>query len=160
MRETFEEAEDDDAKAVLFTTQADPGFDRSDPIRAPTRDPQTLKADAEGPAPNGGEGFDEFLLELREQSREFRRPVVLVTGDSRSTVRASARSFDSRSRGGPRARGCGHAREVLEHNALLLADAALDLRGKVQDSHTAFGVPWRAEHAPVLAADRPGIVDD
>jgi len=82
MRETFEQAEDDNAEAVLLTAQANPGFDRFDPERAPMRDPRTLEADVKGPDPDGGDGFDEFLRELRDQAREFRRPVVLVTGDS------------------------------------------------------------------------------
>ena len=58
---------------MLLVTQANPGFDRSDPTRAPVRDPQTL-------APE--DGFTNFLRALREETIAFRRPVVLVHGDS------------------------------------------------------------------------------
>jgi hypothetical protein len=73
MRETFAEAKRRDAAAILLVIQANPGFDASDPTRAPTRDPATL-------APE--DGFANFLRALREETIAFRRPVVLAHGDS------------------------------------------------------------------------------
>ena len=73
MRETFAQAKRRGDRAVLLTAQANPGFDRSDPTRAPVRDPQTL-------APE--DGFTNFLRALREETIAFRRPVVLLQGDS------------------------------------------------------------------------------
>ena len=73
MRETFAQAKRRGDRAVLLTAQANPGFERSDPTRAPVRDPQTL-------APE--DGFRNFLRALREETIAFRRPVVLVQGDS------------------------------------------------------------------------------
>jgi hypothetical protein len=77
MRETFEEAEESDARAVFLFAQANPGFDESDPTRAPLRDPKTLRS-----TDGKGNGFDEFLKTLREETVDFRRPVVLNHGDS------------------------------------------------------------------------------
>lgn len=73
MRETFAKARRSRASAVLLIAQANPGFDESDPTRAPTRDPRTL-------APE--DGFSNFLRALRAETIAFRRPVVLVQGDS------------------------------------------------------------------------------
>jgi len=76
LRQSFDEAKRVNASGIMLYTQANPGFDRADPTRSPSRDPRTL---AGGP---DGNGFDNFLRELRQQTREFRRPVVLVIGDS------------------------------------------------------------------------------
>jgi hypothetical protein len=73
LHETFAEAADRSSKAVLLIIQANPGFDESDPTRAPTRDPMTLLPE---------DGFHSFLTELRREVIEFDRPVVLVHGDS------------------------------------------------------------------------------
>ena len=73
MRQTFAEAWRSRASAVLLVAQANPGFDQSDPTRAPTRDPRTLGPD---------DGFSNFLRALREETIAFRKPVVLVHGDS------------------------------------------------------------------------------
>jgi hypothetical protein len=73
LRETFAQAREAEAAAVLLVAQANPGFDQSDPTRAPLRDPRTL-------APQ--DGFTNFLRALREETIAFRRPVVLVHGDS------------------------------------------------------------------------------
>jgi hypothetical protein len=73
LRETFAAAKSSDAAAVLLVAQANPGFDAADPTRAPTRDPRTLL-----PA----DGFHGFLRTLREETAAFRRPVLLVHGDS------------------------------------------------------------------------------
>jgi len=73
MRETFARARQRNAAAVMLVAQANPGFDRDDPNRAPVRDPRTL-------APE--DGFASFLRALREETIAFRKPVVLVHGDS------------------------------------------------------------------------------
>jgi hypothetical protein len=73
LRETFEEAEDDDSAAVMLIAQANPGFDQSDPTRAPLREPRTLTPE---------DGFANFLRTLRDETVAFRKPVVLVHGDS------------------------------------------------------------------------------
>jgi hypothetical protein len=61
----------------MFITQADPGWDLSDGTRAPLRDPRTL-AETDGQP----DGFQEFLLALRDEVIAFRRPVAYVHGDS------------------------------------------------------------------------------
>jgi hypothetical protein len=62
---------------VLLVIQANPGFDASDPTRAPLRDPRTLLASTGRP-----DGFTNFLRALRAETIAFRRPVVMVHGDS------------------------------------------------------------------------------
>ena len=73
LRETFAQARRTKARGLLLVVQANPGFDGTDPTRAPVRDPRTL-------APQ--DGFANFLRALREETIAFRRPVVLVHGDS------------------------------------------------------------------------------
>jgi hypothetical protein len=75
--ETFGEAKTNKAPAVMLIIQADPGFDQSDGTRAPLRDPSTL-AETDGQP----DGFQSFLVRLRDQVINFRKPVVLVYGDS------------------------------------------------------------------------------
>jgi len=77
LRETFAAAKRRRSAGVLLTTQANPGFDLSDPTRAPTRDPRTL-----APAGADGGGFVSFLSALREETIAYGKPVVLVHGDS------------------------------------------------------------------------------
>jgi hypothetical protein len=77
MRETFDEAADRHSAAVMLISQANPGWDLSDPTRAPLRDPRTL-AQTDGLP----DGFQEFLLALREEVVAFRKPVAYVHGDS------------------------------------------------------------------------------
>jgi hypothetical protein len=81
--ETFEQAENDGSAAVMIIMQADPGFDQSDATRAPLRDPKTLAEtdkDAQGnPIPDG---FQSYLVALRNDTIAFQKPVVLVYGDS------------------------------------------------------------------------------
>jgi hypothetical protein len=55
-----------------------PGFDTSDPTRAPLRDPRTLLASPSGQP----DGFTNFLRILRDETIAFRKPVGLVHGDS------------------------------------------------------------------------------
>ena len=88
LRETFKVAKARNSVAVMLITQADPGWDNSDPTRAPTRDPKTLVENDFLPAsdPQGAvkapDGFKDFLLALREEVIAFRKPVAYVHGDS------------------------------------------------------------------------------
>jgi hypothetical protein len=88
MQETFEVAKKRDSAAIMFITQADPGFDNSDATRAPTRDPFTLAENdqlpASDPAAPGAapDGFKSFLTALRTEVIAFRKPVAYVHGDS------------------------------------------------------------------------------
>jgi hypothetical protein len=77
MIETFENATARRSAAVMFITQGNPGWDKSDPTRAPLRDPQTL-AETDGQP----DGFHDFLAALRGQVIAFRKPVAYVHGDS------------------------------------------------------------------------------
>lgn len=77
LRETFQTAKSTGAAAVMIITQADPGFDASDATRTSTRDPLTL-AETDGLP----DGFQEYLLALREEVIAFRKPVAYVHGDS------------------------------------------------------------------------------
>jgi len=61
----------------MLIAQADPGWDQSDPTRAPVRDPKTL-AETDGQP----DGFKDYLLALRDEVIAFRRPVAYVHGDS------------------------------------------------------------------------------
>jgi hypothetical protein len=63
--------------AVMIIAQADPGWDLSDPTRAPTRDPKTL-VEADGQP----DGFHDYLVALRDAVIAFQRPVAYVNGDS------------------------------------------------------------------------------
>jgi hypothetical protein len=77
MVEAFEDARHRRSAAIMLITQANPGWDMSDPTRAPLRNPQTL-AEA-NPATDG---YHEFLVALRDQVTAFRKPVAYVHGDS------------------------------------------------------------------------------
>jgi hypothetical protein len=77
MQQTFAHAAAIDAAAIMFISQADPGWDLSDVTRAPLRDPKTL-AETDGQP----DGFQAFLLALRDQVIAFRKPVAYVHGDS------------------------------------------------------------------------------
>jgi len=77
MQQTFEEARSRNSAAIMLITQADPGFDLSDGTRAPLRDPKTL-AETDGQP----DGFQSFLLALRDQVIAFQKPVAFVHGDS------------------------------------------------------------------------------
>jgi hypothetical protein len=73
MRDTFARARRTRAAAVVLVIQANPGFDQADPTRSPARDPRTFEP---------RDGFYDFLMALREETIAFRRPVLLVHGDS------------------------------------------------------------------------------
>jgi hypothetical protein len=77
MQQTFDEAKSIGAAAIMFVSQANPGWDLSDGTRAPLRDPKTL-------AETGGQldSLQGFLVALRYQVIAFKRPVVYVHGDS------------------------------------------------------------------------------
>jgi hypothetical protein len=77
LRETFALAKARRSAAVMLISQANPGWDLSDPTRAPLRDPKTL-AETDGQP----DGFKDFLLALRDEVVAFRRPVAYVHGDS------------------------------------------------------------------------------
>ena len=77
MQQTFARAIADGAAAVMLISQANPGWDQSDPTRAPVRNPRTLVETDANP-----DGFREFLLALRAEVIRFRRPVAYVHGDS------------------------------------------------------------------------------
>jgi len=73
----FAAAKADRSAALMIIAQADPGWDLSDPTRAPTRDPRTL-AETDGQP----DGFQTYLLALRDEVIAFQRPVAYVNGDS------------------------------------------------------------------------------
>jgi hypothetical protein len=77
MREAFATAHASSSVAVMLISQGNPGFDQSDPTRAPLRDPRSL-TQTDGQA----DGFRDFLMALREEVTAFRRPVAYVHGDS------------------------------------------------------------------------------
>src|SRR5262249_54087424 len=77
IRHTFAEAKARLSSAIMFVSQADPGFDATDATRAPVRDPNTL-AETDGQP----DGYQEFLLALRDQVIGFAKPVAYVHGDS------------------------------------------------------------------------------
>jgi hypothetical protein len=77
MQDTFAEAKARHSAAVMLISQADPGFDATDATRAPVRDPKTL-AETDGQP----DGFQEFLLALRDEVIAFAKPVAYVHGDS------------------------------------------------------------------------------
>jgi hypothetical protein len=76
LHETFEQAKADGSAAIMIIAQANPGFDLSDPTRAPLRNPRTL---VETTQPDG---FHDFLSALRDEVIAFKRPVAYVHGDS------------------------------------------------------------------------------
>jgi hypothetical protein len=77
LQQTFEEAKSRHSAAIMFISQADPGWDLTDGTRAPLRDPKTL-AETDGQP----DGFQEFLLALRDEVTAFAKPVAYVHGDS------------------------------------------------------------------------------
>jgi hypothetical protein len=77
LQDTFAEATQRRAAAVMLVFQADPGWDASDATRAPTRDPKTLAETDANP-----DGYQAFLTALRDATVAFGKPVVAVHGDS------------------------------------------------------------------------------
>jgi hypothetical protein len=79
MQGTFQTAIDQRCVAVMFISQADPGWDDTDGTRAPTRNAQTL---IEDDAQKATDGFGDFLRDLRPDVIAFGKPVAYVNGDS------------------------------------------------------------------------------
>jgi len=77
LRDTFAQAKARGSVAVMLVSQASPGWDQSDPTRAPLRDPKTLAETDAAP-----DGYQAWLLALRDEVVAFRRPVAYVHGDS------------------------------------------------------------------------------
>lgn len=77
MKQTFKIAKERGSAAVMLISQGNPGWDKSDPTRAPLRDPKTLVQTDGQP-----DGFKDFLLALRDEVISFRKPVAYVHGDS------------------------------------------------------------------------------
>jgi hypothetical protein len=77
LKETFAQAKEQESVAVMIISQANPGWDQSDPTRAPLRNPKTLSETDGQP-----DGFNEFLTALRDEVVAFRKPVAYVHGDS------------------------------------------------------------------------------
>jgi len=77
MQDTFAAAKANGSAAVMFISQADPGFDATDATRGPVRDPQTL-VETDGQP----DGFHDFLAALRDAVVDFEKPVAYVHGDS------------------------------------------------------------------------------
>jgi hypothetical protein len=77
LQDTFDEASREHSAGVMIVWQADPGFDLSDPTRSELRDPKTLVETDGNP-----DGYHDVLSKLRDLTIAFKRPVVLVHGDS------------------------------------------------------------------------------
>jgi hypothetical protein len=77
LQESFAVAKARKSAAVMIISQANPGWDASDSTRAPLRNSKTL-AQTDGQP----DGFQEFLLALRNEVIAFRKPVAYVHGDS------------------------------------------------------------------------------
>jgi hypothetical protein len=76
MEDTFDDARARRSAAIMFISQADPGFSQSE-FDAPQRNPISLAQTDGNP-----DGFQEFLLALRERVIAFGKPVAYVHGDS------------------------------------------------------------------------------
>ena len=77
LRESFQVAAARQSAAIMIVAQANPGWDETDGTRAPLRDAKTL-AQKDGQP----DGFQLYLLALREEVVAFKKPVVYVHGDS------------------------------------------------------------------------------
>lgn len=82
LKETFAQAKSRHSVAVMLISQANPGWDLSDPTRAPLRDPLSLKEKTAGGVDSTTDGFQDFLLALRGEVIAFKKPVAYVHGDS------------------------------------------------------------------------------
>lgn len=77
VQQSFAQAKAQGAAAIMLISQANPGWDLADPTRAPLRDPKTL-AETDGQP----DGFQAYLLALRDLTIDFKKPVAYVHGDS------------------------------------------------------------------------------
>ena len=85
MRETFQVAKDRDSAAVMFISQADPGFSARPVESEPARDAKTLVCATTGTGActaSTPDGFQAFLTALREEVIKFGKPVAYVHGDT------------------------------------------------------------------------------
>lgn len=82
MQDTFAVAKARKSAAVMLVTQGNPGWDLSDPTRAPLRDPKSLKELLADGTESTTDGFGDFLRALRDAVIDFRKPVAYVHGDS------------------------------------------------------------------------------
>jgi hypothetical protein len=76
MHEAFDEAKARHSAAIMFISQADPGFSESE-FDAPQRDPISLAQTDGNP-----DSYQEFLLALRDEVIGFGKPVDYAHGDS------------------------------------------------------------------------------
>jgi hypothetical protein len=79
LQDTFDEAKARGSAGVMVVWQGDPGFDTSGYHGAPTRVSTTL---VETDVPKNQDGFHDLLVKLRDLTIDFKKPVVLVHGDS------------------------------------------------------------------------------
>jgi len=77
MQETFKQAKASNSAAVMIIAQGNPGWDLTDGTRAPLRNPNTLEETDGKP-----DGYKDFLIALRDNVIDFRKPVAYVNGDS------------------------------------------------------------------------------
>jgi hypothetical protein len=77
LQDTFDEAKANGSAGVMIVWQADPGWDLTDGTRAPLRNPNTL-AETDGQP----DGYVSILTKLRNLTIDYKKPVVLVHGDS------------------------------------------------------------------------------
>jgi hypothetical protein len=77
INESFAQAEKNGDAGIMLISQADPGFDTSTGVGAPTRDPKTLVENDGFP-----DGFHDFLVALRQDVIAYGKPVAYVHGDS------------------------------------------------------------------------------
>src|SRR5262249_12507728 len=80
LHDTFDDAKARGSVAVMIIAQANPGWDLNDgPSGVPKRDPKTL---AETDANSGPlDGYQAYLLALRDEVIGFRKPAAYVHGD-------------------------------------------------------------------------------
>ena len=79
MKDTFATAVAQNCVAIMFITQADPGFNQDSSQGGPLRNPMTLAETDVAPLLDG---FQAFLLALRAEVIDFKKPVAYVHGDS------------------------------------------------------------------------------
>jgi hypothetical protein len=77
LNETFKKAKARQSVAVMLISQANPGWDLNDVNRSPLRNPVTLAETDSLP-----DGYLDFLLALRNNVIDFKKPVAYVHGDS------------------------------------------------------------------------------
>ncbi len=79
LQKAFDEADAKKSAGLMIIWQADPGFDTSGYQGTPKRDPLSLM---QTDVPANQDGYHDILVELRNLTIGFEKPVVLVHGDS------------------------------------------------------------------------------